>query len=62
MKRLLLARLVLTGIGVLVWGYGNATNQSPYMYAGMGVLAVALVLRFVPRRWIGDDVENAGRD
>ena len=53
MRRLLLARLVLTGIGVLVWGYGNATNQAPYMYAGMGILGVALVMRFVPKRWFG---------
>jgi len=54
MKRVLLARLALTGIGVVVWGYGNATNQAPYMYAGMGILAVALVMRFLPKRWFGD--------
>ena len=55
MKRLLLARLTLTAVGVVVWGYGNATNQPRFMWAGMGILAVALVLRFVPRRWLGDD-------
>ncbi len=54
MKRVLIARLVLTGIGVAVWGYGNATGQPQIMYAGMGILAVALLLRFVPRRWFDD--------
>jgi len=55
MKRLLLARLALTAIGVVVWGYGNATNQPRFMWSGMGILAVALLLRFVPKRWLGDD-------
>jgi hypothetical protein len=54
MRRLLLARLVLTGIGIAVWGYGNATGQARVMYAGMGILVVALLLRFVPRRWLDD--------
>ena len=54
MKRLLLARLILTGIGVAVWGYGNATGQAQIMYAGMGILAVALLMRFLPKRWFDD--------
>jgi hypothetical protein len=54
MKRLLLARLILTGIGVAVWGYGNATGQMQIMYAGMGILAVALLMRFLPKRWFDD--------
>jgi hypothetical protein len=51
MTRLLVARLVLTGIGIAVWGYGNATAQPRVMYAGMGILLIVLLLRFVPRRW-----------
>ena len=54
MTRLLVARLVLIGIGVIVWGYGNATSQPRIMYAGMGILVVALLLRFLPRRWFED--------
>ena len=54
MKRLLIARLVLTGIGVAVWGYGNATGQSRIMYAGMGILAIALLMRFAPKHWFDD--------
>jgi uncharacterized membrane protein YccC len=52
--RLLIARLILVGIGVLVWGYGNATSQPRFMYAGMGILIVALLLRLVPKRWFDD--------
>jgi hypothetical protein len=54
MTRLLIARVVLTLIGIAVWGYGNATNQPRVMYAGMGVLAIALVMRFLPRRWFDE--------
>ena len=54
MTRLLIARMVMTGIGILVWGYGNATSQPRFLYAGMGILAIALLLRFAPRRWFDD--------
>ena len=54
MTRLLIARLVLIGIGVVVWGYGNATSQPRIMYAGMGVLLIALLLRVAPRRWFDE--------
>ena len=54
MTRLLVARLVLIGIGVVVWGYGNATSQPRFMYAGMGILLVALLLRFAPKRWFDE--------
>jgi hypothetical protein len=51
MSKLLLARLILTGIGIVVWGYGNATGQASLMYSGMAILAVALIMRFLPRHW-----------
>ena len=54
MTRVLIARILLMGIGIVVWGYGNATDQPRVMYAGMGLLAIALLLRFVPRRWFDD--------
>jgi hypothetical protein len=57
MTRLLIARLVLIGIGIVVWGYGNATSQPRFMYAGMGILLVALLLRFAPKRWF-DETEG----
>jgi hypothetical protein len=57
MRRILLARITLTVIGVAVWGYGNATDQPAYMYAGMVVLAISLVMRFLPKRWFDDRTE-----
>jgi hypothetical protein len=54
MTRLLIARVLLTLIGIGVWGYGNATDQPRVMYAGMGLLAIALLMRFVPKRWFDE--------
>ena len=51
MTRLLVARMMLTGIGIVVWGYGNATSQPQFLYSGMGIIAIALILRFLPKRW-----------
>jgi hypothetical protein len=54
MMRVLIARLALTGIGIAVWGYGNATGQPRLMYAGLGILVVVLLLRFLPKHWFDD--------
>ena len=54
MTRLIVARIAVTAIGIVVWGYGNATDQPRIMYVGMAVLAIALLMRFVPRRWFDD--------
>ena len=54
MTRLLIARIVLTAIGILVWGSGNATDQPRVMYAGMGILFIALIARFLPKRWFDE--------
>ena len=54
MKQLLAARLVLTAIGVVVWGYGQRADLPHTRMAGMGILAVALLLRFLPKRWFDD--------
>ena len=54
MRRLLAARLVLAGIGVAIWGYGTAAGQERLRFAGMGILAVVLLLRFVPKHWFDD--------
>jgi hypothetical protein len=53
MKHLLLARTVLGAIGVVVWGYGYRVEDPRIRLAGIGVLALSLLLRFVPRRWLG---------
>lgn len=51
MKRLLMARIVLTLIGVGVWGYGQRFDLPTVRMAGIGVLAVSLLLRFAPKHW-----------
>jgi membrane protein YdbS with pleckstrin-like domain len=55
MKRLMLARILLGAIGVAVWGYGYRIDDSNVRYAGIAILAVALVLRFVPPRWFREN-------
>lgn len=47
-KRLLLARTVLLVAGVVVWGYGYRVDDPNVRLAAIGILAVALLLRFVP--------------
>jgi len=55
MKRLNAVRTVVALVGVAVWGYGYRFDLANVRLAGIGILAVALVLRFVPRRWVGDE-------
>jgi hypothetical protein len=55
MKRLLMARMVLTAIGVAVWWTGKEDER--LRLAGMAIIAVAILLRFLPRRWFGDAPE-----
>ena len=50
MNRILVARIVLTVIGVVAWGYGHSTDNSQMRIAGIGVLAVSLLLRFFVRK------------
>jgi hypothetical protein len=55
MSRLILARTVLLAIGVITWGYGYRVDEPNIRLAAIGILAAALLLRFVPKRWTGDD-------
>ena len=55
MTRLLITRMVVTLIGIAVWGYGQRTDQSQLRVAGMVILAIALLLRFAPKRWFGEE-------
>ena len=50
MTRLMYIRVVAAVIGVIVWGYGVATENSIVRLVGIGLLVVALVLRFAQRR------------
>ena len=44
------ARVALVGVGILVWAYGARVDDSTIRLAGIALLVVALLLRFVPRR------------
>lgn len=47
MTNVLKARLGLAIAGVALWGYGYRTDDSRVRMAGIGLLAVVLLLRFV---------------
>ena len=49
-KRLFLARTALLVIGVVVWGYGYRVDDPNVRLAAIGILAVALLLRFFRTR------------
>ena len=55
MTRVLLARIILTLTGAFVWGFGYRADRAEMRLAGLGIVAVALLLRFLPRRWLGED-------
>jgi hypothetical protein len=42
-------RLALTGIGVVVWGYGLVRDEPTVRLVGIIVLAASLLLRFAPK-------------
>ena len=52
MSRIVWARLVLAVVGVAVWGYGQRADLADVRLAGIGILAVSLILRFVPKKWL----------
>jgi hypothetical protein len=58
MRRLILARTVLAAIGVVVWGYGYRVDDPNVRLAGIAILAVSLLLRWVPARWLGNGEEE----
>lgn len=55
MNRLLLARIALTFTGIVVWGYGQRFDLPRTRLAGMGIMLVALALRFVPKKVTNTD-------
>jgi hypothetical protein len=55
MTRYLLARIIVTLVGIAVWGYGQRFDLPAVRIGGIAILAVALMLRFAPRRWFDDD-------
>jgi hypothetical protein len=44
------ARVAVAVVGILVWAYGARVDDATIRLVGIGLLMVALLLRFVPRR------------
>jgi Flp pilus assembly protein TadB len=49
MDRLTAVRMVVIALGIIVWGYGVKVDDANLRVIGMGLLAAALVLRWVRR-------------
>ena len=52
-------RLVLTAIAMIVWGYGQRMDRPEFRLGGMVLLALAILLRFAPKRWFGEESTDA---
>lgn len=55
MTRYLTARIIVTLVGIAVWGYGQHYELSNVRVVGMLVLGVALAMRFAPKRWFDEE-------
>lgn len=55
MRRSVLARVVLTVIAVVIWGYGYRYDLADVRLVAIAILVVSLLLRFAPHRWFGED-------
>ena len=55
MTRYLWARIIVTLLGIAVWGYGQRYDLSQVRIAGIVILGVALLLRFAPKRWFDEE-------
>ena len=53
--RLLQIRLVVAFIGAAAWFVGVRNDHSVSRVVGMVLMAVALLLRFLPKRFLGAD-------
>ena len=41
-------RLLLSAFGFAIWAYGARSDQPVALWTGLGVMALALVARFIP--------------
>lgn len=51
-------RLVLAIIGIMVWGYGLASDDATVRLVGIAILASSLALRLVPKRFQRDESDS----
>lgn len=53
-RQLIMLRIILGAIGVAVWGYGYRIDEPNIRLVGMGILVLVLLMRWIPKRWLGD--------
>jgi len=53
-------QLALLVMGLIVWGYGQRTENTRLTWFGLGFFAVATLLRFARRKVPIDDVDAPG--
>ena len=58
MTRFQHVRVAVAAIGIIVWGYGLRSDDDRVRLVGIAVLAISLILRFVPKRLQQDDNES----
>jgi len=52
-RQLTTLRIILGAIGVAVWGVGYRMDDPNVRLAGMAILVLVLVMRWVPKSWLG---------
>jgi hypothetical protein len=55
LRQLLMLRVILGAIGVAIWGYGYRTDDPGIRLVGMALLVLVLLMRWVPKSWLGGD-------
>jgi hypothetical protein len=53
LRQLLMLRIILGAIGVAIWGYGYRADDPRIRIVGMAILVVVLLMRWVPKSWLG---------
>ena len=43
-------RLAIAAVGVAVWVYGQQSDNGDVRWIGIAMLAIAVLMRFIPRR------------
>ena len=49
MTQIMSTKLILAASGLVIWGYGIRTDEPIVQYVGIGVMALAVLLRFFKR-------------
>ena len=55
LRQLVLLRIILGAIGVAVWGYGYRVDDPNVRLAGIVILALVLLMRWIPKSWLDGD-------